>query len=313
MPLYPSLQIEEWINFLNNSVFWRRFQELPRHFHIDIAGRYINNSFLKDSLIRKIMFGLFGWNNRPAEISYREDDENMIPPNSGRANNVIETVKQEKSSSPSPYFSAHLLEVFYQSVNLKEGRLKNRDAAILIMRLLIKSDYRLINCKTESFHTENYLNLLDRIEKTTFTQNSFSGDQKNVKHVLGIEGLKGTGKMTIIQQMQLLQPTNIEIVQRQSMPKLLKEIKNPLLNLVWDCLETYHMALQVMDSSKSIVILDNYYHAFFVKNYEIKKMKTSLSSSKLNFPDEEEVTDSMSNEAAFSWPIDLPMPELVSE
>lgn len=240
-----------------------------------------------------MLFSLLSWgnptnNNIGHDTKEIDEDGNSENQNPNRLKSSSSLAPMTKSV-PKPGIHPLVLEQMKKSVNLPNGRLKHRDTAILIMRTLIKSDARLSEyCPT--FYCNDYMSFLDRIENADFDTTSFAS-----KHVLGVEGLEFSGKSTLIDGIAK-RLHQIKIVKRHEIPDIIQR-HSEIARIAWDYLENYRIAQEIMDTQEEIILVENYYHHFLAKY-----LQTSAKS-------EEDVNNF--RYAAFSWPHDLPMPELV--
>lgn len=268
MPSPPNnLQLQNFNQFCTNS--WQFvFRALTNY------GRQNQISPHTVILVTKMLFSLLQW-NKPL------DNENL-----GSSENRNPNVQKERK----PGISSTIMEQLNKSVDLTQGRLKHRDAAILVMRLLLKSDSRLSEYCPQ-FDVTEYLAFLDVIEQVDFSTASFGG-----KHVLGIEGLQFSGKSTLIDQITS-RYANIEVIKRRKVPEIITN-HSLTAQIAWDCLENYRIAKLIIDSSSDVILIEDYYHNFLAKYISVK---VASENDLVNLP-----------YTTFSWPHDLPMPELVS-
>lgn len=231
--------------------------------------------------LKNMLFSLLsGWNNPPANSNktIEHDDIGTLSEN-----------RNPNKPVPKPGIHPLVSEQLKKSVDLSRGRLKHRDAAILIMRMLIKSDARLSEyCPT--FYCHEYLNFLDELEQVNIDTASFGS-----KHVLGVEGLQYSGKSNLIDSIHKHLP-KMEIIRRHDIPDVIQRHSETAC-IAWEFLENYRIAHEVVGSSAEIFIIENYYHHFLTK-YLQRSVKNEEEVNNLSY-------------ASFAWPFDLPMPELV--
>jgi hypothetical protein len=254
------------------------FQDLVNDFPI----HYVKfRRFFRGVWTQSALFTFLSWNN-PKAIEESNQSENISP-------NVTRDHHNVSKSGLRPRIHPVVMEQMKKSVELANGRLKHRDAAILIMRSLLKSDARLSEY-CPSFNCNDYNSFLDTLEQAEIDIASFGS-----KHVLGVEGLEFSGRSTLVDSIVRRLPQS-KIILRREVPDIINNHSETVC-IAWDFLENYRIALEIIESEEEIFLVENYFH-FFLTKYLQSAAKTEDDVN--NFP-----------YSTFSWPYDLPIPELV--
>lgn len=260
------------------------FQDLVHEFpiHYVKVRRFLRGIFVTHSAM--LFSFLSSWNNSNSSRALEESNhsENISP-------NLTRDQHNVSKPAPKPGIHPMVMEQMRKSVNLANGRLKHRDAAILIMRTLLKSDARLSEY-SPTFNSNDYISFLDSLELSEIDTASFGS-----KHVLGVEGLEFSGKTTLVESIGKRLPQS-KIVTRREIPDIINH-HSDTVRIAWDYLENYRIALEIIESKEEIFLVENYFH-FFLTKY-LQNWATTEDDVN-NFP-----------YSSFSWPFDLPMPELV--
>jgi hypothetical protein len=273
------------------------FGEILRHFFLCLIPSLVESSYRRVVLTYRstsvaviansnMLFSLLsGWNNPPPKAIDDSDNqsENMNP----------NTFQKSRPSVEKPLLKPGVHPIVSEqlklSVDLFRGRLKHRDAAILIMRFLIKSDVRLSE-PSSSFSCQDYLQFLDKLELLDLNTASFGA-----KHVLSVEGLEFSGKSTLINNIYK-RVSKVKVINRQELPDVIHNHSETAC-IAWEFLENYRIAMEIIDGDDDVVLIEDYFHHFLTK-YLRKFVKQEEDVNNVPYP-------------SFAWPFDLPMPELV--
>lgn len=205
---------------------------------------------------------------------------------------------------------------------------KTFDAALLVVKLLRTTNSEVFmstNPDTQKI-IEEYFNQIDFLPKMKLHPQLFM--EKN-KHVICIEGLSGVGKSTIIQR--FLQHHEIQFPGKYFKISILND-KNSVHNAIWDIfqklpfvyqllfqfLENYRLIYEIIEikNEYDVFIVENYFHSFLVNsilhnsNEELNVESNYKKYFEINAV--EEIETKLNHLCLFDWPLDLPMPELVS-
>lgn len=272
--------------------------EILRHFFLFLIPSLVESSYRSVALTYRsasvafiansnMLFSLLsGWNNPPPKAIDDSDNqsENMNPNTHQKSRPSVEKPLLKPGVHPI------VSEQLKLSVDLFRGRLKHRDAAILIMRFLIKSDVRLSE-PSSSFSCQNYLQFLDKLELLDLNTASFGA-----KHVLSVEGLEFSGKSTLINNIHKRVSKKVRLINRQELPDVIQHHSETAC-IAWEFLENYRIAMEILDGDDEVVLVEDYYHYFQTK-YLRKFVEQEEEVNNIPYP-------------SFAWPFDLPMPELV--
>lgn len=244
--------------------------------------RIIGSVHNKILVTNRMLFSLLSWN--PPNKSFIESDhsENTNP-------NIKESAHRQEKSNKKAGLNPIVADQLEKSANVSLGRLKHRDAAILIMRVLVQADSSIFE-RSASFNCREYLTFLDKLEQLDPNPASFG-----TKHVLGIEGLEHSGKSTLIESIKSKLPKAV-VVKHQEIPDVIAR-HSETASIVWEFLENYRIAMEILESEGEIFLVENYYHHFLTKYLQVA---VNNDEDVNNIP-----------YCSFAWPHDLPMPELV--
>jgi hypothetical protein len=254
-------------------------------------------------------------------------------------------LKKEIFDELSAKFLQEIVTPIYTWPKIMDGTCFNSlENALMIIKLLrmIHPSFAASSSTTSEINPliHTYFQQLEEISKISWNQNLFT--EKN-KHVIVIEGRSSVGKTAIIEQFLLREqyaPKNIKFekigyinyegqsgTQQQqqqlgncsSVHSVMIEAMKDMPVFVKLCfyfLETYRKCYEILSSEDdcNVFLVENYYHSFLVNSL--------LYNNDLDTNDEEyfknykitktENLESLSSSSLFQWPIDLPMPELVS-
>jgi hypothetical protein len=201
-----------------------------------------------------------------------------------------------------------LFATLAHNTDVLNGRCKSLATAMLTLRItqtMVDAEPSTPQSLKDKIST--LIKMIEEVEIKQLQQNSFES-----KHVIVLEGLPATGKSTLAQRLSQQRPSLCYLDPKQTeihaiMQNVLygdhygdgRMLADQCVYLPSLChfLLNYYLAMQIIDNPAINFILEEYHHAFL----------TQQLSGKVDI---DQVSQLAKN--VFLWPIDLPMPELVS-
>eukprot|EP01031_Cornospumella_fuschlensis_P024627 gene24627-29754_t len=206
------------------------------------------------------------------------------------------------SSSPSHASSnvilTSMIDALVRQTKVSQGKCRNLSACMsaLTLTLPLLQAHPLTSSQGPLLDSyRNLIRMLEVVESSDLRQNSFGE-----KHVLVVEGLKGSGKSAITQALKDICPS-IQVINPRSLdiyalmlqiltPNVLNAF--PFLSPLCHMLLNYYVAWVIVASTDTIFLVEEFYHAFVVQNVPAGEVEGMAP-------------------CALQWPLDLPLPELV--
>jgi hypothetical protein len=200
----------------------------------------------------------------------------------------------DKKSKPTMVISPDDCAMLSSGAYARKYGFRSLDSACLVLRIARQRDSRLQNNE----RVEDFFKQLEELEQYDFATKSFAG-----KTVVAVEGLKGSGKSTVMRNIGRhcpgLQSVSVATIPHLSAVRdILHSLPEPI-SQAFDYVVRYIVANEIIKSEATTFFVEDYYHSLCA-NIVCDKVKTDAQFAALP-------------SSVFEWPLDLPLPELVRD